>query len=165
VLRSPVIDERQSQMTIGQLAREAGIRPSAIRYYESLGLLPAPERRAGRREYTDGAVAQLAVVQFALATGFTLREARQLVRGFAVGTAAGAPWRALADMKRREIETLIAQAVAMKGLLTRISRCQCDTLVQCGRALARTRQNWMVPSKSKRELTTSLRRRESGGTR
>src|SRR5260370_26496278 len=75
-------------MTIGQLGREAGIRPSAIRYYERLGLLPAPERRSGRRDYTDGAVAHLAVVQFALATGFTLRETRQLVRGFSAGTPA-----------------------------------------------------------------------------
>jgi MerR family redox-sensitive transcriptional activator SoxR len=90
-------------MTIGQLAREAGIRPSAVRYYESLGLLTAPERRSGRREYTDSAVAHLAVVQFALATGFTLREARQLVRGFAAGTTAGARWRALAEIKLRDI--------------------------------------------------------------
>src|SRR6478735_12114358 len=114
-------------MTIGQLAREGGIRPSAVRYYESLGLLPAPERRSGRREYTDGAVAHLAVVQFALATGFTLRETRQLVRGFASGTTAGARWRALAEVKLREIDTLIAQAEAMKELLTRMSRCQCET--------------------------------------
>jgi len=137
-------------MTIGQLAREAGIRPSAIRYYESLGLLQAPERRSGRREYTDSAVAHLAVVQFALATGFTLRETRQLVRGFSAGTTAGARWRALADVKLREMETLIAQAEAMKGLLSRISRCRCETLAECGRALARTRQTWIAPRKSHR---------------
>lgn len=131
------------RVTIGQLAREAGIRPSAVRYYESLGLLPEPARRSGRRDYTDGAVAHLAVVQFALATGFTLRETRQLVRGFASGTTAGARWRALAEVKLREIDTLIAQAEAMKELLTRMSRCQCETLLQCGRGLARTRENWI----------------------
>lgn len=137
-------------MTIGQLAREAGIRPSAVRYYESLGLLPAPERRSGRREYTDGAVAHLAVVQFALATGFTLREVRQLVRGFSAGTSAGARWRALAEFKFHEMERLIGQAEAMKGLLSRISRCRCETLAECGRALARTRSTWIAPRKVKR---------------
>src|SRR6476646_4332847 len=86
------------RVTIGELAREAGLRPSAVRYYESLGLLPVPERRSGRRVYTDGAVAHLAVVQFALATGFTLRETRQLVRGFSAGTRAGDRWRALAEV-------------------------------------------------------------------
>ena len=152
-------------MTIGQLAREGGIRPSAVRYYESLGLLPAPERRSGRREYTDSAVAHLAVVQFALATGFTLREARQLVRGFGAGTTPGARWRALAEIKLREMETLIAQAEAMKGLLTRISRCQCETLVQCGRSLARTRQSWIASRKSKPALTRALQRRQEEGAR
>ena len=63
-------------MTIGSLARKAGVRPSAVRYYERMGLLPAPLRRSGRRDYDPDAVAQLAVVRFALSTGFTLRETR-----------------------------------------------------------------------------------------
>jgi len=129
-------------MTIGQLAREAGIRPSAIRYYESLRLLPSPARRSGRRDYTDGAIAHLAIVQFALATGFTLRETRQLVSGFSAGTTAGARWRALAEVKLQEMETLIAQAEAMKSLLKNISGCRCETLVQCGQALHRGRLKW-----------------------
>jgi MerR family transcriptional regulator, redox-sensitive transcriptional activator SoxR len=137
-------------MTIGELAREAGLRPSAVRYYEGLGLLPIPERRSGRRVYTDGAVAHLAVVQFALATGFTIRETRQLVRGFSAGTKAGDRWRALAGVKLLEIERLIAQAEAMRELLTRVSRCRCETLVECGRALARVRQNWSLPRTTKR---------------
>jgi len=129
-------------VTIGQLAREAGIRPSAVRYYERLGLLPAPARRSGRRDYTADAVAHLAVVQFALAIGFTLRESRDLVRGFSPRTPAGARWRALAGVKLREIEARIAQAQAMRELLGRISHCQCETLLQCGRGLARTRHVW-----------------------
>jgi MerR family redox-sensitive transcriptional activator SoxR len=136
-------------MTIGQLGLEAGIRPSAIRYYERLGLLPAPERRSGRRDYTDNAVAHLAVVQFALATGFTLRETRQLVRGFSTGTPASARWRALAEVKLRDLDTLVAQAEAMKGLLGRISHCRCETLVECGRGLARVRQTWGNTGKGK----------------
>jgi len=58
-------------VTIGSLARQAGVRPSAIRYYERLGLLPPPPRHGGRRSYDSDAVARLALVQFALATGFT----------------------------------------------------------------------------------------------
>jgi MerR family redox-sensitive transcriptional activator SoxR len=140
-------------MTIGQLGREAGIRPSAIRYYERLGLLPAPERRSGRRDYTDSAVAHLAVVQFALATGFTLRETRQLVRGFSAGTPASTRWRALAEVKLRDIDTLIAQAEAMKGLLGRISGCRCETLDECGRGLARVRQTWFNTRKPNRRAS------------
>ena len=82
-------------MTIGALAEQAGLRPSAIRYYERLGLLPAPHRRGGRRDYDPDAVAQLAVVQFARSAGFTLADTRQLVRGFSPAMAAGTRWRGL----------------------------------------------------------------------
>lgn len=43
-------------MSIGELARRANVRASAIRYYESLGLLAPPARVAGGREYGDDAL-------------------------------------------------------------------------------------------------------------
>jgi MerR family redox-sensitive transcriptional activator SoxR len=132
-------------VTIGEIARETGVAPSAIRYYERLGLLPVPTRRSGQREYDASVVAHLAVVQFARATGFTLKETRQLVRGFSPGTTASARWRALAAQKTKEMDALIARAGAMKSLLERIDRCECETLVQCGRGLARNREHWSVP--------------------
>lgn len=133
-------------MTIGSLAREAGLRPSAVRYYERIGLLPVPLRRSGRRDYDPDAIAHLAVVQFALSTGFTLRDTRQLVRGFSPAVAASARWRALASTKIEEIDALIARARTMKALLQRVSaNCACDTLVECGRGLARNRERWSTP--------------------
>lgn len=130
-------------MTIGSLAEQAGVRPSAIRYYERLGLLPAPPRRSGRRDYDPDAVAQLAVVQFALSTGFTLKETKQLVRGFSRSTPVAARWRDLAAAKAQDLDALIAKATAMKALLDRIStNCRCDTLIECGRGFARNRARW-----------------------
>ena len=125
------------------MAAQAQIRPSAIRYYERLGLLPPPLRRSGRRDYDADAVAQLAVVQFALSTGFSLRETKQLVRGFVKGTPAASRWQALAATKAKDLDALIARATVMKTLLDRIStNCHCDTLVECGRAFARNRARW-----------------------
>ena len=40
-------------MSIGEVARRAGLRPSAIRYYEKLGLLAKAPRMGGRRHYDD----------------------------------------------------------------------------------------------------------------
>ena len=122
-------------MTVGELARQAGIRPSAVRYYERLGLIPPPARRSGRREYGPDASAHLAVVQFARHCGFTLAETQQLVRGFAPRVAASDRWAALADVKLQEMDQLIARAQTMKALLGRIKRCECETLVECGRRL------------------------------
>ncbi len=133
-------------MTIGSLARQAGLRASAVRYYERLGLLPAPLRRSGRRDYDPDAVAHLAVVQFALSAGFTLRDTRTLVGGFSPAVPANARWRALAATKIEEIDEMMARAMTMKGLLQRMSaHCTCDTLVQCGRGLIRDRERWSAP--------------------
>jgi MerR family redox-sensitive transcriptional activator SoxR len=139
------------------LAQLADIRPSAIRYYERLGLLPAPHRQSGRRDYDPDAIAQLAVVQFALSTGFTLRDTKQLVRGFSGNTPAGSRWRTLAATKTKELDALIARATAMKALLERIStNCHCDTLIECGHGLARNRSRWAGA-----EGRTSLKPRRS----
>src|SRR5262245_43504362 len=151
-------------MTIGSLAEQAGVRPSAIRYYERLGLLPSPPRRSGRREYDPDAVAQLAVLQVALSTGFTLKEARQLVRGFSTSTPPPARWRHLAAVKARDLEALIAQATAMKALLDRINtNCRCGTLLECGRAFARHRDRWERQDSSITVVRTSRPRRRTPG--
>ena len=124
-------------MTVGELAKQAGLRPSAVRYYERLGLLPAPPRRSGRREYGPEAFSHLAVVRVARECGFTLVETRQLIRGFTPRTAASTRWRTLAESKVKEIDALIARAQAMKDLLSCMQRCECETLAECGVRLHR----------------------------
>jgi len=54
-----------TQLSIGAIAIEAGLRTSTIRYYEKMGLLPKPLRRNGRRSYDRAILERLAVVQFA----------------------------------------------------------------------------------------------------
>lgn len=67
-------------MTIGQLARRAGVRPSAIRYYEARGILRHPARSSNAyRLYDSEAVALLRFVTDAKALGFSLGEIRQLI--------------------------------------------------------------------------------------
>src|SRR5689334_14017981 len=126
-------------MTVGELARRAGVRSSTIRYYEELGLIPAPPRRSTWRDFDADALAHLAVVQFARSCGFTLQETRQLVKGFSSRTSASERWRTLADRKIDEMDAAIERANLMKQLLIRISRCRCETLVECGRKMLRKR--------------------------
>jgi MerR family transcriptional regulator, copper efflux regulator len=69
-----------SLMTIGQLARRVGLRPSAIRYYEAHGVLRPPARSAHEyRLYGSDAVALLRFVQRAKELGFSLGEVRQII--------------------------------------------------------------------------------------
>jgi MerR family copper efflux transcriptional regulator len=65
-------------MRIGELAEKTGVAPSAIRFYEQSGLLPAPERSPnGYRVYSDMAVGRLRMVQLAQNLGFPLDKLRE----------------------------------------------------------------------------------------
>jgi len=68
-----------SGMSIGEAARKSGLRPSAIRYYEKLGLLAKATRVNGRRRYDDQILRRLAIVRFARHVGFTLTETKLLL--------------------------------------------------------------------------------------
>jgi MerR family redox-sensitive transcriptional activator SoxR len=122
-------------MSIGEVAQRAGVRPSALRYYESVGLLPTPERKNGRRRY-DGEVLRkvldcLAVVRVAQQAGFTISEIRMLLDGFSEDTPPSERWRVLAREKLPEVEALVERALGMKNLLERGLRCECLRLEDC----------------------------------
>ena len=118
-------------MTIGEVARRAGIRPSALRYYESAGVLPEPERENGRRRYGPEVLELLAVVRVAQQAGFTIAEIRTLLHGFTAETPPSERWRELASEKLPEVEALIRRSLGMKRLLERGLRCDCLRLEDC----------------------------------
>lgn len=68
-------------MTIGELAKKAGVNVQTIRYYEREGLLPKPHRwsDSGYRDYDDEALNQLRFIRSAKDLGFTLREIKELL--------------------------------------------------------------------------------------
>jgi MerR family redox-sensitive transcriptional activator SoxR len=122
-------------MSISEVARRAGVRPSTLRYYEGVGLLPAPERTNGRRRYEGVVLSEvldrLAVVRVAQQAGFTISEIRMLLDGFSEDTPPSELWRALAREKLTEVDALIERALGMKYLLERGLRCECLSLEEC----------------------------------
>lgn len=67
-------------MKIGELAARAGSSPETIRYYERIGMLPAPARTGGNyRDYGPDHVARLAFIRHARALGFELSDVRALL--------------------------------------------------------------------------------------
>jgi MerR family redox-sensitive transcriptional activator SoxR len=123
-------------MTIGELAALSNLKPSAIRFYEKAGLLPAPARRNGRRVYSSESADRLFLVCFAKDTGFSLPEIKLLLHGFPPSTPAGDRWRKLATAKIQQLEAAIAKARAMEQMLRSIMKCRCTTMDQCARGLA-----------------------------
>jgi MerR family transcriptional regulator, redox-sensitive transcriptional activator SoxR len=118
-------------LTIGELAKLARRRPSAIRYYEEIGLLPPPARVAGRRRYDRGVVRTLAVIDTAQRAGLALDEIRVLLSASPDDGAAIARLREVADRKLPEVTALIERSELVRSWLECASRCECPDLDQC----------------------------------
>jgi MerR family redox-sensitive transcriptional activator SoxR len=117
-------------LTIGQVAARAGLRTSSIRYYESVGVLPEPDRVSGQRRYSPEVLTRLGFIDIAQQAGFSLEEIRELLDGSTEGQASDR-LQALARRKLPDIEELIARAEAMKVWLQAAGDCQCQSLDLC----------------------------------
>ena len=127
-----------AQLSISEVARQAGLRASAIRYYEQIGILAPARRVSGQRRYEMAAVHRLAVVRRAQEAGFSLTEIRRLFFGFQPSLPVSERWKSLAARKLVELDEQIEKIRLMKELLQRIqSRCGCETIEQCGAAILR----------------------------
>jgi DNA-binding transcriptional MerR regulator len=119
-------------LTIGQVAKQASVAASAVRYYERQGLLPRPERVHGQRRYTDETVRRLEVIAIAKRAGFALADVRLLLDASDAGEPSHPRLRELAERKLPEVDALIARAEAMREWLLMAKRCSCSSLDLCG---------------------------------
>ena len=125
-----------AQLTISQVAQQVRLRPSAIRYYERIGLIPPAERLSGQRRYEQTALYRLAIIQRARQLGFTLTEIRHLFFGFRDITRPSQRWRMLSRRKLAELDHQMEAIKAVRGTLQKLmTKCRCDTLDQCGRGI------------------------------
>lgn len=117
-------------MRIGEVAREAGLRVSAIRYYEEIGLLPEADRQSGQRVFDRSVLRRLAVIDVSQRAGLSLDEIRELIE---VGTAPVSDRvQEIAEKKLPEVESLIERAEAMRDWLRSAEECGCVSIDECG---------------------------------
>jgi MerR family transcriptional regulator, redox-sensitive transcriptional activator SoxR len=118
-------------LAIGELAELAGKRPSSIRYYEQIGLLPQPERVAGRRRYDSGTVRTLAVIEAGQRAGLTLNDIKALLSASPDDSQAIDRLREVAVRKLPEITALIERSELVRDWLESAARCECPNLNEC----------------------------------
>jgi len=124
-------------MAISDVARVFGLRTSAIRYYEQIGILPRAMRKNGQRRYDSSVLFRLAVVHRARETGFTLKEIRELFFGFPPGTSPPKRWHELSQRKITELRERMNRLRLMETLLKGVEDCRCDALDECGEKILR----------------------------
>ena len=119
------------ELTIGEIARRAGVATSTIRYYESIALLPAPAREHGQRRYDESVLGKLGFIGVAQSAGFSLDEIKELMEGIDGGDGMANPMRSLSTRKLDEVEALLERTKAMKGWLQVAQECGCMTPEEC----------------------------------
>src|SRR5205823_6433689 len=97
-------------LRIGEVADSSGKAPSAIRYYESIGLLPEPVRVSGRRRYPPEVMQSLAVIDTAQRAGLALEDIRLLVRASTDDANAVEQLREVAERRLPALRESIARA-------------------------------------------------------
>jgi DNA-binding transcriptional MerR regulator len=115
-------------LTIGELARRTGAAPSALRYYEEIGLLAPPARVSGQRRYGPDVEGLVGAVLFLADVGFTLAEIEQLMAARATDPSR---WRELARRKLAELDERIAEAQAARVAVEHALACPHDDIVTC----------------------------------
>ena len=118
-------------LAIGELAEQAGRRPSSIRYYEQIGLLPRPARVSGQRRYGPDALRILAVIDTGQRAGLSLDEIRVLLSAAPDDRAAIERLRELADRKLPQVTALIERTELVRAWLESAARCECPDLGEC----------------------------------
>jgi MerR family redox-sensitive transcriptional activator SoxR len=134
--------EKMLELTITAIARKAGVRPSTLRYYEKIGLLPLARRVAGRRRYDVGALKQLELIAYAKRAGFSLAQIQALQESASRGNPPNRLWRDLAAGKAAELDQVIFRAQEAKCRLEALSRCRCRNLAECGDLLWNEAENF-----------------------
>ena len=108
-------------MTIGRLARAAGVGIDTVRFYEREGLLPRPRRTAsGYRQYGEGDAERLRFIRRAKALGFTLEEIGELL-ALNDGKGSRAGVKALTERRLAQIERSIADLQRMRATLATLA--------------------------------------------
>jgi MerR family transcriptional regulator, copper efflux regulator len=109
-------------LTIGQVARQAGVGVETVRFYERQGLLEEPSRReSGYRQYPEDVVARLRFIKRAKELGFSLKEIKELLALRVDPATTCAEVKRQAEAKIADIEARIASLLRMKKALVRLT--------------------------------------------
>ena len=117
-----------ASLTIGEVARRAGLAATTLRYYEQIGLVSAPARLGGQRRYDDSVLARLEVIRLCKSAKFALEEIQLLFADDAPGRPAS---RALAEAKLAEIDAQLESLARARAVIEWGMGCRCPSIDAC----------------------------------
>ncbi|WP_034271292.1 redox-sensitive transcriptional activator SoxR [Actinospica robiniae] len=122
----------ESRLTIGELARRAGVATSALRYYEQVGLIVSERTAGGQRRYARAMLRRVAFIRAAQQVGLTLDEVgASLARLPAERAPNKADWNSVSHTWVARIDDRIAELEGLRDRLTGCVGCGCLSLRTC----------------------------------
>lgn len=115
-------------LTIGDVTQRSGVAQTALRYYEQVGLLPAPQRLGGQRRYQESVLMRLEVIRLCKAAGFSLTEIGLLLTDDTPGRPVA---RELAQTKLAEIDAQMEELTQARAIIEWGMRCTCPSIELC----------------------------------
>ena len=119
-------------LTIGELSARSGVAPSALRYYETMGLIRAGRTGGNQRRYDRGELRRVAFIRIAQQVGISLEEVRAALEELPAGrTPTKADWSRLSARWRRKLDARIALLEGLRDKLSGCIGCGCLSLKRC----------------------------------
>jgi len=118
-------------MPIGTVAVRYGVPASTLRYWEQIGLLPAPERVAGQRRYDLDAVRRIKFIRMASRAGLSLEDIRALLAGHVDHGPTFTDWAAAARDQLAAIDRRIADLAHLRATIEECLACGCQNARSC----------------------------------
>lgn len=120
-------------LTIGQLARTAGVNLETVRYYENIGLIPAPPRtEGGHRSYNHAHIRRLAFIRRARELGFRIEDIRTLLTLAEPDHLSCGDVRTIASRHRADVRSKMADLARLEAVLAdTIDLCVGGPAVSC----------------------------------
>ena len=115
-------------LSIGDVVHQSGVPASTLRYWEEIGLLPAPDRVGGRRRYAESILRRLKVIGLCKAAGFDLDEVHRLLTDASPGRPAS---RALAAEKLSQLDQQMAVLAQARAIIELGMTCACPSIDSC----------------------------------
>lgn len=114
-------------LDIGEVAERSGMRPSALRYYEEVGLISSVARSGLRRQFPPEVLLQLKLIAMGKSAGFSLDEISGM---FGRNGAPDLP-RALLHEKADELDRQIGELAALRDTLRHVADCPAPSHMEC----------------------------------
>lgn len=125
--------DKHDVLTVGEIARRSGFAASAIRYYESQGLVTAERDGGGQRRFERSVLRRLAFIRAAANVGLTLDEIREELSGLPDNrTPTRADWQRISRHWRQRLDDQIAALNRLRNGLDSCIGCGCLSMQTCG---------------------------------